>query len=407
MQPRPPDSLQTPAACVSAPLPLRPPRFVVAVCHFPFFSRPLDPWFLFDCGFFLFNASLLCFSFLAHSPFGATEHTLSPRRFFFPFLQWFFFFFFFVSARLTLFGIIVTSAQGGLCARKQKTPECPVRAFFVSVFVGRRGPYVVVPHFSDSASHQCRPPLRRGTTHTQKESLPAFFRRAVVVFKSCVFFFSLFFSLSPLASCSLFLYLFFTFATSLGLLLLLCSSQNILGGFFFRKRVRVTRCISHIATSNPPVLQPLWDELLRVSWAAGHYVFTQLPARVGRVAGCCHGALIGSAHGSARCQTKGACCAWMLRSRTMSMYKFMVAKLGSEGIFETEKQTVCTWSTGNRPRVIFIFSVQKKKKKCCGSWETVLRNLGGDLSTLRHSPQAFCRLSLAWILEYSTTRKYI
>lgn len=114
-----------------------------------------------------------------------------------------FFFFFFVSARLTLFGIIVTSAQGGLCARKQKTPECPVRAFFVSVFVGRRGPYVVVPHFSDSASHQCRPPLRRGTTHTQKESLPAFFRRAVVVFKSCVFFFHYFFLylLWPLVRC--------------------------------------------------------------------------------------------------------------------------------------------------------------------------------------------------------------
>lgn len=55
----------------------------------------------------------------------------------------------------------------------------------------------------------------------------------------------------------------------------------------------------------------------------------------------------------------------------------------------------------------FHFFSTKKKKKCCGSWETVLRNLGGDLSTLRHSPQAFCRLSLAWILEYSTTRKYI
>lgn len=260
-----------------------------------------------------------------------------------------------------------------------------------------------MPHFSDSASHQCRPPLRRGTTHTQKESLPAFFRRTVVVFKSCVFF-SLFFSLSPLASCSLFLYLFFMFATSLGLLLL-CSSQNILGGFFFRKRVRVTPCISHIATSNPPFCS-LCGTNFRVSWAAGHYVFTQLPARVGRVAGRCHGALIGSAHGSARCRMKGVGCAWMLRSRTMSMYKFTVAKLGSEGIFETEKQTVCTWSTGNRPRVMFIFF--STKKKCCGSWETVLRSLGGDLSTLRHSPQAFCRrLSLVWILEYSTTRKYI
>lgn len=273
-----------------------------------------------------------------------------------------FFFFFFRLCSVDAFRHHRHVSAGGTVCEETENTGMPCESFFRFCFRRKKRTIRCCAAFLGLGKPSMPPTTSPGdNTHTKRKPASVFSscRSSVQVLR---FFFSLFFSLSPLASCSLFLYLFFTFATSLGLLLLLCSSQNILGGFFFRKRVRVTRCISHIATSNPPVLQPLWDELLRVSWAAGHYVFTQLPARVGRVAGCCHGALIGSAHGSARCQTKGACCAWMLRSRTMSMYKFMVAKLGSEGIFETEKQTVCTWSTGNRPRVIFIFSVQKKKK---------------------------------------------
>lgn len=237
MQPRPSDSFQqnSSSLCLCSPTTAT-PRSVVAVRRrlFFFFTLHTTPRsrFLFNCALF-FSSFVHCYhGFLSprNFPFAQPGLILSPCQFSL----------FFRNARLPLPGIIVTASAGEVAREETKNMRCPPARFFFHLFFfffsSEEEDHMLLCRISRTRrAIKRRPPLRRGTqTHT-KESLPAFFRRVVAVFKSPFFHGSSFiFFISALPSCSLFLYLFFTFATSLGLLLF-AHRKTSSGGVVWKK----------------------------------------------------------------------------------------------------------------------------------------------------------------------------
>lgn len=162
------------------------------------------PWTLVLLLFFLRTVTSFCFSRIP--PLGESERILSPNNPFFFFCCFFgqFFFFLLVRRSVVAFGTIITASARGECVqRNENVVLCKNFFFFLSFFVGRRGPYVV-PHFrTRRAIHDAH--FAGGHTNTQKACQR--FRRAVIVFKSP--FHSFFFSLSPAPASVCCFYIYF------------------------------------------------------------------------------------------------------------------------------------------------------------------------------------------------------
>lgn len=172
-----------------------------------------------------------------------------------------FFFVVVVAARLSLFGIIVTPVQGDCVWQNEK--HCNILlVFFIFFFSSEEEDHTLLCRISRTRQAINAAHHFAGGQHThKKQSLPTFFRRAVVVFKSWTIFFINFFSLFwPVVRC---FYIYFLRS------LPLWSSSSLLitkhpRGVSLRKKVNESDSSHqpHCHTKPPPpVLQPLWNEL--------------------------------------------------------------------------------------------------------------------------------------------------